>query len=226
MSLFGMGLRLVDRRDHAQWLERQGSHWPRAVALALAATLIITALGSVADVWTQMATAYVLLIPLTAFALPLDWARLRRPSVEGLVTGLLSAIVLYGCGALTLSVISRVPSLAAQLRALHAWKQLHPLWVGSALLVLVIVPGEEIVWRAGVTLPLAGRLGPFWGCLAGAAAFTAAHLGLGVGLLLLAAFAAGLFWSLLVVKTRSLVPALVCHLLWDLVMLFSMAPAS
>jgi membrane protease YdiL (CAAX protease family) len=38
--------------------------------------------------------------------------------------------------------------------------------------------------------------------------------------LLLAAAGAGFFWGGLVVKTRSLVPVLVCHLLWDLTVLF------
>ena len=36
----------------------------------------------------------------------------------------------------------------------------------------------------------------------------------------LAALGAGAFWSALVVRTRSLVPAIVCHVLWDLAVLF------
>jgi membrane protease YdiL (CAAX protease family) len=50
--------------------------------------------------------------------------------------------------------------------------------------------------------------------------FAAAHLSLGVPLLLAAALGAGLYWSGLVVWTRSAIPALVSHLLWDLAVMF------
>jgi membrane protease YdiL (CAAX protease family) len=43
---------------------------------------------------------------------------------------------------------------------------------------------------------------------------------MGVPVLLLAALGAGTFWSALVLKTRSAVPALASHLLWDLAVLF------
>jgi membrane protease YdiL (CAAX protease family) len=56
--------------------------------------------------------------------------------------------------------------------------------------------------------------------LVAAAAFATAHVPLGVPILLLAAFGAGGFWSAMVVKTRSAVPALVCHILWDMAVLF------
>ena len=55
---------------------------------------------------------------------------------------------------------------------------------------------------------------------AAAAVFALAHVPLGVPLLLLAALGAGTFWSALVLKTRSAVPALVSHVLWDLAVLF------
>jgi membrane protease YdiL (CAAX protease family) len=71
-----------------------------------------------------------------------------------------------------------------------------------------------------VTLPLAARLGPWTGALAAGALFALAHLPLGVPILLLAALGAGAFWSALVVKTRSAVPSLVSHALWDLALLF------
>jgi hypothetical protein len=41
-----------------------------------------------------------------------------------------------------------------------------------------------------------------------------------VPVLLGAALGAGGFWSAMVVKTRSAVPALISHLLWDLAVLF------
>jgi membrane protease YdiL (CAAX protease family) len=54
-----------------------------------------------------------------------------------------------------------------------------------------------------------------------ALAFAAAHVSLGVPLLVAVAFAAGAFWSALVAVTRSAVPALVCHILWDVAVMFA-----
>ena len=71
-----------------------------------------------------------------------------------------------------------------------------------------------------MTLPLAARLGPWPGVLAAAALFALAHLPMGVPLLLLAALGAGTFWSAIVLKTGSAVPALLSHLLFDLAVLF------
>jgi membrane protease YdiL (CAAX protease family) len=90
----------------------------------------------------------------------------------------------------------------------------------SIPLLVFIVLGEEVVWRAAVTLPLAAGLGPWTGAVVGAVAFAIAHAGMGVGLLVLLAFPAGLFWNLLLVETGSAVPGLVCHLLFDVAALF------
>jgi len=50
--------------------------------------------------------------------------------------------------------------------------------------------------------------------------YALAHLPMGVPFLLLAAMGAGTFWSAFVLKTRSAVPALVSHVLFDLAVLF------
>jgi membrane protease YdiL (CAAX protease family) len=54
--------------------------------------------------------------------------------------------------------------------------------LGQALpMLLLVVAGEELFWRAGVALPVAARWGPWWGCVASALAFTLAHLGRAAG---------------------------------------------
>jgi uncharacterized protein len=102
---------------------------------------------------------------------------------------------------------------------LYGWKRSEPGALAGPLLLLIVL-GEEIVWRNAVTLPLAARLGPWPGVLAAAALFALAHLPMGVPFLLLAALSAGTFWSALVLKTRSAIPSLVSHLLFDLAVLF------
>jgi len=130
-----------------------------------------------------------------------------------------AAAVMYAVGALVTRLLTASPPLAAQIVELYGWKRMVPDALAVPLL-LVIVLGEEIVWRNAVTLPLAARLGPWRGAAGAAALYALAHLPMGVPFLLLAALGAGTFWSALVLKTRSAVPALVSHVLFDLAVLF------
>jgi membrane protease YdiL (CAAX protease family) len=93
-----------------------------------------------------------------------------------------------------------------------------------AVLLVALVAAEEVVWRNAVTLPLAARFGAWPGVGAAALAFAAAHLSLGVPVLLVAAVGAGAFWGAMVVRLRSAVPAFVCHLLWDIAVLLTLTP--
>ena len=58
------------------------------------------------------------------------------------------------------------------------------------------------------------------GCVASGVAFTLAHLYVGPPVLWLAAFACGFGWAWMVVRTRSVVPGIVCHYLWDVAVIF------
>ena len=106
-----------------------------------------------------------------------------------------------------------------QLAEIYAWAALLPPMQALVLLALVVC-GEEIFWRVGVALPVAGRFGPWWGCLASAVAFTLAHLYVGPPVLWVAAFGCGLAWAWMAVKWRSAWPGIVCHYLWDVAVMF------
>ncbi|MCA9711870.1 MAG: CPBP family intramembrane metalloprotease, partial [Myxococcales bacterium] len=111
------------------------------------------------------------------------------------------------------------PQLADQVQAVYAWSDTAPLGLRLALLP-VIVFGEDLVWRGAITLPLAARFGALRGCLLGGIVFALAHLTTGPPLLLLAALAMGAVWGAMAIRTRSLVPVVVCHLLWDVLVMF------
>jgi membrane protease YdiL (CAAX protease family) len=219
-SFFGMSLRLRDRRGHVEWLARYRPALVPALALAVVALLVQTVLAlTVANVWYRMAVGGLVL---SAFALAhvrLDWRALYRLSWRHAGYGVAAAPFLYAGGALVVRMLAASPALAAQIVALYGWKRMVPDALAVPLL-LVIVLGEEIVWRAAVTLPLAARLGPWRGAAAAAALYALAHLPMGVPFLLLAAMGAGTFWSAFVLKARSAVPALVSHVLFDLAVLF------
>jgi len=219
-SLFGTSLRLLDGRGHVEWLARYRPALVPALALAGVALLVQTVLALTVDnVWYRMAAGGLVLSAFALARVRLDWRALYRPSWRHVAQGAAAAAVMYAVGALITRVLMGSPALAAQIVELYGWKRMVPGALAVPLL-LVIVLGEEIVWRNAVTLPLAARLGPWRGAAAAAALYALAHLPMGVPFLLLAAMGAGTFWSAFVLKTRSAVPALVSHVLFDLAVLF------
>ena len=124
---------------------------------------------------------------------------------------------MYVVGALVTRLLMASPALAAQIVELYGWKRMVP----GALAVRCSWSSclVEIVWRNAVTLPLAARLGPWRGrrprppCTRSRTSRWAYRSSSGRN-------GAGMFWSAFVLKTRSAVPALVSHVLFDLAVLF------
>jgi membrane protease YdiL (CAAX protease family) len=183
------------------------------VLSALAAALI--ALLPLTGLWWRMTVMAAILTPLALQGAGRRLLPLLAPSWRRVGAGLLAAGFQYLAGAVVFDQVAAYPRLLADLPALHAQLTAVPPAPGLALLAL-IVAAEEVIWRGAVMLPLAALLGPWTGVLAGAALCAGAHLGVGLPLLALAAFAASLFWGALAVRSRSLVPGIVCHFLWDL----------
>jgi uncharacterized protein YbjT (DUF2867 family)/membrane protease YdiL (CAAX protease family) len=219
-SLFKMSLRLVSDDADRVWLQSHAKAFRSALAVAITGVLLMpVASVLVSNVWYRMAACGAVLIGLSLAFVRLPWRELWRPSVRGIAQGLAAAAALYGIGAGVFAVLEHVTGASRQIAQLYGWRDS----VGRGLvipLLIAIIAAEEIVWRNAVTLPLAGRLGAWRGSMVAALLFAAAHLSLGVPVLLVAAFGAGLFWSALVVKTRSAVPSLVSHVLWDLAVMF------
>lgn len=90
--------------------------------------------------------------------------------------------------------------------------------VASVALVPVIV-GEELVWRGVVQASLVQRLGASRGVALAAVVYALVHAPLGSPVLVAVAFFCGLAWGALRATTASLVPGLVAHLLWDVLVL-------
>jgi membrane protease YdiL (CAAX protease family) len=170
-------------------------------------------------VWPRLAVNTAVLLPLALLAVRLPWRRLFAPSPGRIAAGVAAAAVLYGIGAAVFRLLQTVPGAAAQVAALYAWRDAAPDGLAIPLLLWIVL-GEEIVWRTAVTLPLADRFGPARGAALAAAGFAAAHVSLGVPLLLVVALGAGAFWSALTVSSRNAVPALASHVLWDVAVLF------
>ncbi len=91
----------------------------------------------------------------------------------------------------------------------------------ASLALLPVVAGEELVWRGAVQTELVRRSGRWRGVVLAALAYALAHAPLGSPLLVAAALLCGLTWGTLRVVTGSLVPSLLAHLVWDILVFLS-----
>ena len=82
-----------------------------------------------------------------------------------------------------------------------------------------VILGEELVWRGVVQASLVRRLGAWRGVALAAVAYALAHAPLGSPVLVVVALFCGLAWGALRAQAASLVPTLVAHLLWDVLVL-------
>ena len=111
-----------------------------------------------------------------------------------------------------------VPVIATDTAQLYAAFRAPSFVVASVALVPVIV-GEELVWRGVVQASLVERLGSWRGVALAAVVYALVHAPLGSPVLVAVAFFCGLAWGTLRATTSSLVPTLVAHLLWDVLVL-------
>ncbi|MCA9686330.1 MAG: CPBP family intramembrane metalloprotease [Myxococcales bacterium] len=207
--------------DMAAQRELEGHALPMARLLPFALVAIAAMLLGprvIESVWPRMAVLEGVLLS-AALVLGLRGKTLLAPSRERLLWGLGSWLIMWA-GALGVgAALSRwAPALWADVTSLYSWAG-SPSFVTAALLLLIVL-GEEIVWRGALGLAWVARVGPWPAVAISALAFTVAHLTSGPPLLALAAALAGAAWAALAIRTRSLLAPFVCHLLWDLCLLW------
>jgi len=140
------------------------------------------------------------------------------------VWGFLHAGFLYGLSWLGVFLVTAIFSSAtAQLEAIYSTRYQLDSAIIAALLVLVIAPFEEIFWRGLVLEELLAILPPRSALWIAIGLYTAVHLWAMNPMLLLAAFVLGAHWSLLYWKYKSLLPGLISHAVWD-VLIFVVFP--
>jgi membrane protease YdiL (CAAX protease family) len=202
------------------------------LALALAAWLICFVMLVRFGTWFAFALAGAALV---ALALRFDPALLGllRPSVAKLAIGFLLGALMVLLTHMAFAVVTtRLPG--ARTAALRLYGLLNASGfppAACAALVVVIATCEEVLFRGVLTGrdPLADRNGlqglVTWRGLGGivvlAACYAAATLPLGSFALAGCALLCGTAWGGLCVATRSLVPAIVAHVVWDLGVLFA-----
>jgi uncharacterized protein len=137
----------------------------------------------------------------------------RRLVAMGVVSGL-ALYLLFCAGAL---VVQQTP-LAPRIQSVV---DLTRTTAPGALAVLVIVfatsPSEEVLWRGAVFARLTRRYGPGWRPVVATTVLYALFVGLSGSLVLpLAALVCGTVWARQRQVTGSLVPSMISHALWSL----------
>lgn len=142
-----------------------------------------------------------------------------RPTPARVLVGAAAGVALAAATHLAFAVLGGIePWIARDTALLYAAFRAPP-GPGASLLLAPIVLGEELVWRGAVQGALSRRLGPAAGVPLAALGYALAHVPLGSPVLPLVAGGCGLVWGALRAATGSLVPPLVAHLAWDLLVL-------
>lgn len=191
--------------------------WPAVVGLVATGAGYYAALAAGwVPAWPVLVALAVLTWPLAA--LGLGGAELRerlRPTPRLVVMGLAVGVLLYGLLRLA-ALVTRPTPLWEQVTAVAELAGETPPLVATLVVLGLIAPAEEVLWR-GVVFAAAERwTGRGWGPVAASTLAYAAAVGCsGNPVLPLAAAGCGLVWARQRQVTGSLVPALVGHALWS-----------
>lgn len=176
--------------------------------------------------WLKLTCSASLLALFGLFFSRRQWKTLFAFRLRHLGVGILSALILYGIFWLGREVSTALfPFAAGQIASVHGTKsQLDVRWI-APLLFFVMGPAEEIYWRGFVQRRLANRWGVYAGVLGTAVVYALVHAVSWNFMLVGAAGVCGLFWGILYQREKSLIPVILSHSLWD-VLIFVLFPIS
>jgi membrane protease YdiL (CAAX protease family) len=142
-----------------------------------------------------------------------------RPSRRLVAMGVLSGLALYALFSVGALVVRETPLWPWVERVVELTRATAPGGLAVLVIVFATSPSEEVLWRGAVFARLTRRYGAGWRPVV----MTTLAYGFFVGLSLnpvlgLAALACGLVWARQRQVTGSLVPSLVSHALWSLLM--------
>jgi membrane protease YdiL (CAAX protease family) len=142
-----------------------------------------------------------------------------RPTRRLVAMGLVSGLVLYVffcAGALLVQATPLAPRIQ---QVLELTRTTAPGTLAALVIVFGTSPSEEVLWRGAVFARLTRRYGPGWRPVIASSLLYALFVGLSGSLVLpLAALVCGAVWARQRQVTGSLVPSLVSHALWSLLM--------
>ena len=173
------------------------------------------------DFWVMLASAtFILLI----IAVLVSREKLAlHASVALIVYGIVTGILLYGLFYFGFEVTKSNPIFSQGISQVYGLRSNEPRWLISVFLIFPISPGEELYWRGLIQRTFGEKKGSNAGLIIASLAYALVHLPTLNPPLILTALIGGLVWGSLYKLTDSLVPGIVSHVLWDL-MIFVLLP--
>lgn len=165
--------------------------------------------------WACMTTAAVILIGISLCLVP-DFKTQWHFSPKEIAIGIASAAILWGIFWIGDKLSSMMFAFAKpEVNAIYGLKGNGNPWLIGAALLLVIGPAEEIFWRGTVLRAFLGRFRWPLAVMLAAAIYSLVHILSLNFMLVMAALACGIFWSLLYAWRRDLAAVTISHCLWD-----------
>jgi membrane protease YdiL (CAAX protease family) len=195
------------------------------ISLALAAALwAIVFLIQPIDFWSSLSLATALLLVLSLFINGENPKTVYgKVSIRMILYGVINGLLLYGLFSLSFEIIRSTPFLLQGVNSVYEFRSGKAQSIIMALLIFPIAPGEETYWRGLVQRRFSERIGPKTGLLLAAFAYALVHLPTLNPMLIITAFIGGLAWGALYQLTDNLVPVIISHTLWD-ILIFVVLP--
>jgi len=176
------------------------------------------------DFWTSLSLATFLLMILSLAINAETPARiLGRVNLSMIIYGVASGLLLYAFFYFGFQMLKSAPFLAQGVSNVYELRLSKPTYAIAVLLIFPIAPAEEIYWRGLIQRRLTERSNPKTGLLLGAAAYALVHLPTLNPILIITALIDGLAWGAIYQRTNSLVPGIISHVIWD-ILIFVVLP--
>jgi CAAX protease family protein len=189
-----------------------------SIPVAIAAVLWGLMFGlQYGEFWLQMTLSASLLAGIALWFQRDSFSTLYCVRGSDMMIGLVSAAVLYGVFFIGDRVSAYLFSFAAeQVGTIYGMKAgSSPVLI--SLLLLIVGPAEEVFWRGHVQVRLSDRFGSIPGWLMASLVYAIVHVWSGNFMLVMAALVCGLFWGALYHWRRSIIPGIISHAVWDVV---------
>jgi hypothetical protein len=173
------------------------------------------------DFWWWMSSNLLVFVSLSYFTDRSFRKELANDFSKGipkkLLFGVISAVILYGVFFVGNHTVRWLFDFAGKdISNVYGFKgNAEAIRIGL-LMLFIIGPGEELLWRGYLQGVLTQSMGKYKGYLLAVAFYTLIHVATGNFILIMAALVGGLFWGWMYMKYKSMLMNIVSHIIWDI----------
>ncbi|OLN22381.1 CAAX protease family protein [Domibacillus antri] len=190
--------------------------WRFIVGIAAAHVLLFVTFSDQDIFWYIYTAANLFFISISIISEPIDD---QQKTNSFMVYGITSGLILYALFAAAFWLLSLMPlSVTTHVSAIYALFSPEFIW-HYIVLVLVLIPGEELFWRGFIQKRLGQYMNEWLAVLIAAALYASVFVYSGQWIWMMAAFCAGLFWGVLYVWKKSIPMLIISHLIFDLLLI-------